>query len=42
MNQPENVIDESIKNLVDLSNILRNKIIISNGLVKILMQLESY
>ena len=40
--QPENVIDESIKNLVDLSNILRNKIIISNGLVKILMQLESY
>ena len=33
MNQPENVIDESIKNLVDLSNILRNKIIIFNGLV---------
>ena len=40
--KPENVIDESIKNLVDFTNILRNKIIISNGLVQIIVQLESY
>jgi len=33
MMKPENVIEESIKKLVDLSNNLRNKIIISNRLV---------
>jgi len=42
MMKPENVIDESIKNLVDFTNILRNKIIISNRLVMIIVQLESY
>ena len=31
--KPENVIEESIKKLDDLSNNLRNKIIISNRLV---------
>ena len=31
--KPENVIEESIKNLVDFTNNLRNKIIISNRLV---------
>ena len=33
MIKPENVIEESIKNLVDFTNNLRNKIIISNRLV---------
>ena len=33
MMKPENVIEESIKKLDDLSNNLRNKIIISNRLV---------
>ena len=36
------MIDESIKNLVDIANNLRNKIVISNGLVNIIEELESY